>query len=181
MKKSSAALVLAFFVGLSATGKTQGKPTNGETPLTTEELKLYGDFLDSFRRTGDESTPVGLYYRTVPLILNPPGRDQCSQEIGFTISEAANQTPHLFPESIAKGRRIYLIDRSKPNLKELQSGLLSVSEIGFDNDHRFAVFTFKFVQAGVSGARSMSGGTLVFRKANAKWSRANETCLDWMT
>jgi hypothetical protein len=181
MKKSSAVFLLALFIGLSATGKPASQPTGAQTPLTAEELQLYGDFLDSFLHTSGDPTTVSFSFRTVALVLNPPGRDQCSQEIGFKISEAATQTPRQFPESIAKGRRIYLVDPTKPTFRDLQSGLLSVSEIGFDYEHRFAVFTFKLIRAGVSGARYTAGGTLVFRKRNGKWSRTNETCLDWMT
>jgi len=181
MKNSSAVFLLAFYVGLSATGKTQGKPTNGRTPLTTEELNLYGDFLDSFLGTSGEPTPTSFSDRTVPLILSPLDKDGCLQGIGFKISGTATQTPHLFPASIANGRPIYLVDPNKHNLKDLQAGLLSVSEIGFDNDPRFAVFTFRLVRSGLNGAMYMRGGTLLFRKANGNWARTNQTCLDWIT
>lgn len=181
MKKFSAVFLLAFFVGLSATGKTQSKPTNGQTPLTTEELMLYGDFLDSFLGTSGEPTSISFSDRTVPLILDPGDKDQCLQGVGFKISGAATQIPHLFPASIANGRPIYLVDPNTRNLKDLQSGLLSVSEIGFDNDHRFAVFTFRLVRSGLNGSLYKRGGTLVFRKIDGKWVRTNKTCLDWMT
>jgi len=96
-------------------------------------------------------------------------------------SGAATQTPHLFPASIADGRRINLVDPNKHNKKDLYSGLLSVSEIGFDDTHQFAVFTFTLVRSGRKGSLYRRGGTLVLRKTNGKWARANETCLDWMT
>jgi hypothetical protein len=131
--------------------------------------------------TSGEPTPISFSDRTVPLILNPPDKDGCLQEIGFKISGAATQTTHLFAASIANGRPIYLVDPNEHNSKDLKSGLLSVSTIGFDNDHRFAVFTFKLIRSGLSGAMYMRIGTLVFRKTNGKWARANETCLDWMT
>jgi hypothetical protein len=180
MNKSSAVFLLAFFVGVSATAKTQNKPTNGQTPLTTEELKLYGDFLDSFLGNG-EPAPISFSDRTVPLILSPPDKDGCLQGIGFKISGAATQTPHLFPGSIANGRPINLVDPNKQNEKDLHSGLLSVSEIGFDDTHQFAVFTFTLVRSGLSGSLYRRFGTLVFRKTSGKWARANETCLDWVT
>jgi hypothetical protein len=181
MKKSGAVFILALFVGLSATGRTQTNPPNGQTLLTTEELQLYAVFLDYYIGSSGERTPLRLSYRIVPLVLNPPGRDQCTQEIGFKISEAAIQTSHLFPESIAKGRRIHLVDPTEQDLKGPRSGLMTVSEIGFDKDHRFAVLTFKLVEIGVSGGRSLTGGTRVFRKANGKWLWINDTCLNWMT
>jgi hypothetical protein len=130
MREIRAVFLLVFFVGLSATGKTQSKPTNAQAPLTTEELKLYGNFLDSFLGTHGESSPVNLSERTVPLVLSPGDKDGCLQEIRFKISRAANQHPHQFPASIANGRPVYLVDLNKSNLTELQAGLLSLSEIG---------------------------------------------------
>jgi hypothetical protein len=180
MKKSSAVLLLALLIGFSATRKTQSKPAAGQTSLTTEELRLYGDFLDSFLGTSGESTPISFSDRTVPLVLNPPDKDRCLQGIGFKIS-GATQSPHLFPSSIANGRPINLVDQNKHNAKDLQSGLLSVSEIGFDDAHQFAVFTFTFVWSGFKGASYRRFGTLVFRKTNGTWARANKTCLDSMT
>ena len=181
MNKTSAVFLLYSSSDYRATAKTQSKPTKAQAPLNTEELKLYGDFLDSFLGTSGEPSPTSLSDRTVPLILNPGDKDGCLQGIGFKISRAATQTPHLFPASIASGRAIYLIDPNKKTLTDLQAGLLTVSEIGFDNDHRFAVFTFRLVRSGLSGSMYMRGGTLVFRKTNGKWIRTNQTCLDWMT
>ena len=73
MKKSSAVFLLAFVVGLSATGKTQSKATDGQAPLTTEELKLYGDFLDSFLGTSGESTPIQFFGQDCALDFESGG------------------------------------------------------------------------------------------------------------
>ena len=174
-------LLLAFFVGLSGTGKTQSKPTNAETRLSIEELKLYGDFLDSFLSTRGEPESVSLLEMTVPLILSPGDADGCLKGIGFKISKVADQHAHPFPVSITKSRRVYLDDPSKKKITEMQGGLLSLSEIGFDGGRRFAVFTFKLVRAGASGVFSMEGGTLVFRKTNGKWIQTNPSCGGWIT
>jgi hypothetical protein len=147
--------------------------------MTTEELKLYGDFLDSFLGTHGEFSRASLSERTVALILSPADKDGCLQGITFKISRAANQ--HQFPASIANGRPVYLVDPNKSNTTDLQTGLLSLSEIGFDNDHRFAVFTFELVRSGISGGMYMEGGTLVFRKTNGKWIRTNQSCGKWVT
>ena len=56
-----------------------------------------------------------------------------------------------------------------------------MSEIGFDATHQFAVFAFTLVRSGRKGSLYRRGGTLVFRKTNDKWARANETCVDRMT
>jgi hypothetical protein len=172
---------LVIFVALSATGKSQSKLTNAETPLSLEELKLYGDFLDSFLHTHAESTSVGLSERTVPLLLGPGDTDECSQGIGFQISKAVDQHPRPFPATITKGRPVHLVDPTKTNPPRPQEKVLSLSEIGFDDEHQFAVFTFKLVQVGASGFFYTEGGTLLFRKTDGKWTRTNKSCLGWIT
>jgi hypothetical protein len=107
------------------------------------------NFLDSFLGTSGESTPISFSDRTAPLILNPLDKDGCLQGIGFKISGAATQTTHLLPASIGDRRPIDLVDPNTHNAKDLQSGLLTISEIGFDDSHRFAVFTFKLVRSGL--------------------------------
>jgi hypothetical protein len=181
MKYPNAVFLLALFVGLSVTGKPQSKPTNVQTPVTAEELKLYGYFLDSFLGSSSEPTPISFSDRTLPLVLNPPDKDACLQEIGFKISGKTTHTSHLIPASIASNRPMYIVDPNDYDLKDRRSGLLSVSEIGFDKGHHFAVFTFKLVQIGLGGGMYMRGGTLVFRRVNDKWKRENSNCLDWMT
>jgi len=176
MKKSSAVLLIALFVGPSLTGKAQGKPMNSRTPLTTEELRLYGVFLDSFVGTHGESESVSLSERTVPLLLSPGDADGCLKGIGFKISNAADQNFHSFPVSITKGRPVYLVDPSKKKITEMQGGLLSLSEIGFDDDHRFAVFTFR-----LSDLSYEQGGMLVLRKTNSKWIQTKPGCSRWIT
>jgi len=178
MKRTSTVLLLVFFVGLSTTAKTQSEPTDAQTPLRAEELKLYSDFLDSFLGTRSGSGPTNLSDHTVSLIL---AKDECLQEIGFKISTAPAKTPRLFPASIANGRSVHLVPPNGHDLKDLQTGLLSLSKIGFDTDHRFAVFTFELVRSGSNGATYREGGTLVFQKSNDKWIRTNRACLGWIT
>jgi hypothetical protein len=177
MKKSSAVLLLALFIGPSMTGKAQGKPMNSRTPLTTEELRPYGVFLDSFVGGSGESIPMSVSEKTIPLILNPQDKEGCLQGIGFKISGVATQATHVFPASIIDGRPISLVDPNKQNAKDLQSGLLSVSEIGFDDTHGFAVIKFSLLQSGFV----VRQGTRVFSKSNGKWTRTNRPCPEWFS
>jgi hypothetical protein len=149
--------------------------------VSAEELELYGDFLDSFLGTHSEISRASLSLNTVPLALDQGDKDDCLQGIGFKISGAANLRAHEFPESITMGRALYLVDPSGIGSTDRQVGVLSLSEIGFDDDHRSAVFTWRFVQSGVTGLFYMRGGTLVFRKTNGKWARSNQACLGWIT
>jgi hypothetical protein len=160
-------------------------------PMTTEELELYGIFLDSF--FGTKHPPIGFTPRwsgsdraslaasTVPLILPSGDKDGCLRGAGFEVSEAASQPRHEFPASITEGRAIYRVDPNEIGATDRQAGVLSLSEIGFDDDHRFAVFTWAVIQASPAGGFYMEGGTLVFRKADGKWVPNDKACGFWIT
>jgi hypothetical protein len=161
------------------------------TSMSTEELELYGIFLDSFFDT--KHPPIGFTPRwsgsvraslaasTVPLILPSGDKDGCLRGAGFKVPEAASQPRHEFPASITEGRPIYRVDPEGIGATDREAGVLSLSEVGFDDDHRFAVFTWEVVQAGPAGGFYMKGGTLVFRKADGKWAPSDKACGFWIT
>jgi len=149
--------------------------------VTSEELELYGRFLDSFLGPGGQLSRASLSEITVPLTLKNLEEDGCSQGLGFKLSQAANRPAHEFPTSITEGRALCLVDPSAVGPTDRQAGVLSLSEIAFDDDHQSAVFTWNLFQAGASGLFYMQGGTLVFRKTDGKWARGNQTCLGWIT
>jgi hypothetical protein len=57
-----------------------------------------------------------------------------------------------------------------------QAGLLSVSEVAFDEAHQFAVFRFSFICGSLCGR----GGTLVFVKVDGKWRKSDRACPLWI-
>jgi len=159
--------------------------------LTTEELELYGDFLDFFLGTRD--VPIGFTPRwsgndraslaasTVPLIPPPGDKDGCLLGVGFKVSEAASQFTHEFPASIAEGRPVSLVGPNGIGPTDRHGGVLVLSEIGFDDDHRFAVFTWELSWSGPTDGFYSQGGTLVFRKADGKWVPSDKACGFWIT
>ena len=148
---------------------------------TPEELEIYGRFLDTFVGNPGEFSRVSLSKITEPLILDHGDVDDCAEAFGFKISRTSDQGAHEFPASITEGRPVYLADPNGIGAPDRQVGVLSLSRIGFDEDHQFAVFTWRFVQAGGLGLFYYQGGTLVFRKTDGKWTRSNQTCLGWIT
>jgi len=176
-----AVLLLVCVMGLSAVQKTESAPPNADTPLSVEELKLYGDFLDSFVGKDGQLESVSLIEKTVPLILNPGDADGCLKDTGLKISKAADQNSHSFPPSIVKDRALYLVDPKKVDPTDRQAGVLSLSVIGFDDDHRFAVFTFRFLRSGASGLFYERGGTVALRKIDGRWKETNPSCSSWIT
>jgi hypothetical protein len=57
------------------------------------------------------------------------------------------------------------------------SGLLQVSEIAFDRNHRYAVMRFSFSCGMLCG----HGGTMVFEKRKGEWKPTKRRCGFWIS
>jgi hypothetical protein len=193
MRRSILVSVISLLVGISGTAANKGKSIVSKTPLTAEELELYGIFLDSFVGKGEGA--VNFSERTFPLaFVDSDNEGSCIEGIKLKSSPEAGQTIHVFEASIADGHAIHLVDPSKHKLKDpgkaikrgdsvgdavvagFQAGLLSVSEIAFDEAHHFAAFKFSFICGSLCGR----GGTLVFEKIDGRWKQSNRACPSWI-
>jgi|SRR5882672_2615583 len=193
MKSSILVFIASLLLGISATSAEKNKPTLSKTPLTTEEVEVYGTFLDSFVGKGKE--PVNFSDMTFPLtLLDSDNRGPCLEGIKLDNSEDASHSIHAFEASISSGRAIKLVDERKHKIKDpgkaikhgesvdsavragFQAGILRVSEIVFDEPHRFAVFKFSFYCGFTCGR----GGTMVFEKVDSKWKQSNRACPLWI-
>jgi hypothetical protein len=117
MTKSILVFVVSLLVGISGTASTKTKPTLSQTPLTPEELELYGIFLDSF--VGKGKDPVNFSEKTIPLTLRDSDKEgPCLEGISLNSSPEAVQTIHIFPASIADARAVHLVDPKKQKLKD---------------------------------------------------------------
>jgi hypothetical protein len=185
-------IVAALLIGMPVTSGQTNKPTLSKTPLTAEELEVYGIFLDSF--VGKEKESVNFSDRTFPLTLpDADNQGRCLEGIKLKNASEAQQAIHVFESSIADGLAIHLVDVRKYKLKDpgkaikngqsvgsavdagFQAGVLSVSEIGFDETHNFAVFKFSFICGSLCGY----GGIVVFEKVEGQWKKSNRACPQW--
>jgi hypothetical protein len=180
-----------LLVGISGTANTKSKTTMSQTPLTQKELELYGIFLDSFVGKGKE--PVNFSENTSPLTLSDSDNEGPCLE-GIKLKSSAEAVVHMLPTNIADGRAIRLVDSSEHRLKDpgkaikkgdsvgdavaagFQAGLLSVSEIAFDEAHHYAVFRFSFICGSLCGR----GGTLVFENTDGRWKQSSRACPFWI-
>lgn len=167
---------------VACTGQT--KLALSSSPLTDEQLNVYGGFLDKF---------VGLHIKnlssfTMPLDFNgfPKGRP-CLSGMELENSPDVLNTSHTFGPEITKGRELNLVDPVEQTelLKQRdmasanqpkragQSGddlnFLILSEIAFDTTHRFAVV--KYLR--VCGEHCDSGATLVMEKVDGHWTTSS--------
>jgi hypothetical protein len=128
MRRTVLIFVISLLVGISGTASNKSKPTLSQTPLTSEDLELYGIFLDSFVGKGKEL--VNFSEKTLPLTLaDSDNEGPCLEGIRLKRSAEAAQTIHMFPTSIADGRAIHLVDPSKH-----KTLLATRSQLGFEQD-----------------------------------------------
>jgi hypothetical protein len=186
--------VASLLLGVFLIPKEKNKLTISSTPLTTEEMEVYGIFLDSF--VGKGKVPVNFSDKTFPFtLLDTDKQGPCLEGIKLNNSAEASQTIHAFEPSISIGRAIRLVDERKHKIKDpgkaikngesvasavsagFQSGLLRVSEIVFDEAHHFAVLRFSFYCGSMCG----HGGALVFEKVYGKWKESNRSCPFWQS
>ena len=158
-----------------------------ETPLTSEKLKVYGDFLDAFSslhfsRLANQTAPF--------LPADLPQGSACAQGIDLEDQSNARGPLHRFGPEITKGRELFLVDPSeqakllqttevalkrdttKENTAKLAEtlasdyGFVALSEIIFDKSHHFAVLKYLYF----CGSHCKHGGTLVMEKVGSSWT-----------
>src|SRR5262249_20760093 len=117
MKSSILILIPFLLLGISAPSAEKNKPTISKTPLTAEEVEVYGTFLDSFVGKGKES--VNFSDKTFPLtVLDSDNRGPCLEGIRLNNSTDASHSIHVFDASISSGRAINLVDEEKHKVKD---------------------------------------------------------------
>lgn len=108
--------MISLLLALSATATQKTKPTLSKTPLTAEEIEVYGAFLDSFVGKGAET--VNFSDKTFPLNLDADNQGPCLEGIQLNNSVEATRTIHVFDASISGGHPINLVDERKHKFKD---------------------------------------------------------------
>ena len=194
MRRIVSVFVASLLLGIFVLPRGKNKPTLSSTPLTAEEVEVYGIFLDSFVGKGKEQ--VNFSDKTFPFTFADLDKQgPCLERIKFNNLAEASQTIHAFEPTISVGRAIRLVDERKHKIKDpgkaikngesvasavgagFQSGLLRVSEIVFDEAHHFAALRFSFYCGSTCGW----GGTLVFEKVDGMWKASNRSCPSWQS
>ncbi len=183
-------LIAAFAVSLTA----QQETASDKRTIDGDRIAVYRAFLKSY----DNGTPgpVNLGNRTTPLDLSAGDRAGCLK--GIVLEDAPPAGRELGP-TVTSGLSIVLVDPKRqaaeieandPGAKirrgervedavksAFASGLLEVSEIALDREHRHAVLRFGFH----CGALCGHGGTVVLEKAGGQWKATKRQCSFWMS
>jgi hypothetical protein len=186
-------VVLAVF-----TAAEEHKPILSPTPMAAEQIAVYQAFLDSYSN-GSKSNHLNIANRTYPLDLSKDRFDaSCLNGIHFD-DASLNLIFHKFGPQTPLTGNITLVDpgeqrktigkndpsrtmhegRSVDNAVEdaFATGLLSLSEVGFDKAHQFAVMSFRFR----CGALCGHGATIVIQKIDGQWKRIKRRCGSWIS
>jgi hypothetical protein len=155
-------------------------PSVSSAPLTDDQMAVYRVFLNAYGNGGPK-TKFNLARRSTPLVLKDEVWNGCLKGITLVNLKAAQATVHDFGNTgtIAWPESVALVDPKAhwaQVAKGSASGLLTLSEIAFDRDHRYAVMAYGFTCGGLCG----EGGTLVFEKRDGEWKRLDRGCTFWV-
>jgi hypothetical protein len=190
------AVVMAF-----PSSYASSKPVKSSTLLSADEVAIYKAILQQYG--ANDSGALNVSATTVPLNPDSPtsglSRDGCLQGVQLENLDGASHSFHELPPEILLGTNAKLVDPKKhakiahandPDKTMRQgksvedavkgafaNGLFSMTEVGFDKDHHYAVVGYSFWCGSLCG----HGRTLVFEKVNGVWRNANRTCGGWVS
>jgi hypothetical protein len=169
--------------------------------LSADEVAVYRVVLH--QRNSDPRTSLNVSDRTFPLDAVSPRSSisncECSRGLEVQSLVSASHSIHALTLAVLPERNIRLVDadtqltiiqhddphngmaRGKSVEKAVNdafaSGLLSMSEIAFDRDHRQALVSYSFVCGSLCG----SGGTWLLEKVDGVWRRTDRVCGGWVS
>jgi hypothetical protein len=179
----------------------EGKPRKNTTPLSADEIAIYKTLLRQYAST--ESRSLNVAARTYPLDpesqRNGFKNSECLNGIQLDNLSTVSLTYHELTSDVLPGQNMKLVDAGKQSKivhgndpdKTMREGksvdsavkdafataLFSMSEIGFDKDHRHAVVSYRFWCGTLCG----NGSTLVFEKAGNEWKKTKRNCGGWIS
>jgi hypothetical protein len=182
-------------------GTGREKPIRNTTPLSTDEVAIYRAVLQ--RWVANDRSPLNVSARTFPLkdASVSSGIFDCECLKGMQVDGllSAFHSFHNLTPDILPGKDMRLVDARKQAIfvasndpdksigkgKSVEdavkgafaTGLLSVSEIAFDREHRRALVSYSFWCGSLCG----NGATLVFEKVNGEWKSTDRMCGGWIS
>jgi hypothetical protein len=169
-------ILLASILGVSfssAVGE-EVKPLLSKQGLGPKQIEIYRTFLDVYAK--GSSYTHHLSNRTYPLNLSSHTRPECYKDIELANLDEAQGVVHEIGREVVIGKKIRLVD-SRHFEVTFENGLLSVSEIAFSKDHRFAVFSYSYYCGPLCG----QGRTMIFQRDAGGWKNTDRFCGGWLS
>ena len=173
----TSAFVWVLTICLLSFAGDNAAPVKAKSPLSADATALYKVVLQRFAE--GETGTLNVASTSYPLggedkIGHLPEDSDCLHGLHMENLAEAAQTVHDLPPTILPGPKLRL---ARPGKSVPSPGLLSLSEIVFDKEHRYAVVGYSFVCRGKCGG----GRTRVYEKVGGEWKDANRECGYWIT
>jgi hypothetical protein len=184
---------LALLVASPGLGELK-KPAISQSPMERDQLAIYQIFLGSY----NNGSTARFNLSNLTSTFNPTD-GECLKGIELDPNGSYHTMIHRFDSRIALPGNIHLVDpeqqekaiqQNDPNRgirqgKDVNSaveagfsaGLLTLSEVAFDKNHKYAAMSFSFVCGELCG----HGSTIVFEKTNGQWQESKHQCSVWMS
>jgi hypothetical protein len=192
-------VVILAAAGLAAAQEAaETKPKVSDQPLTAEQLAVYRVVLHGWME--NEVSVINLSIQTVPFPTSGAfDAGDCGK--GLDLEAVAPGVVHRFrPADLPQlgSDKIGLVDPERQRNEVAENdpgktigegrsiedavrngfahGLVTVSEIRFDKQHKHAIVSYSFFCGSLCG----NGGTVVLEKADGAWRRKSR-CSDWIS
>jgi len=190
-------LVVVISVITSLALAEDTKPVVSQSPMDADQLAVYQAFLSSY--SNGSKSRLNLSRVTSVFNLAEEKGDGCMKGIQFDPAGRFDTVVHEFDPRTALPGKIRLVDSEQQRKAVHESdpgrairegknvdaaveagfaaGLLTLSEVAFDKNHRYAAMSFSFVCGRLCG----HGSTIVFEKIKGKWKESKRQCSVWMS
>jgi hypothetical protein len=190
---------VALLIATVATAQStrEAETTISDKPLTAEQLAVYRSVLGNWME-GELST-VNLAIQTAPLASSGPfGGEECAKGLELEPAPAVIHRFRVQDLSQLGSKNVVLVDPDKQRKEVAENdpertvrdgksiadavrngfahGLVTLSEIRFDKEHKLAIVSYGFFCGSLCG----NGGTVVMEKTDAGWRRKSR-CDEWIS
>jgi hypothetical protein len=192
--KSIVVALLFVLCAWPLASRAQSGVKSAQGGLSKDALEIYGNFLDGY--IGKNQGKVNLIETTSVFHVSASERDTpCLKHFSPAGLDEKLQVTHMLDASLTSGRSVVLVDPAVTKIADPEdaihkgvsvddavkagfaAGQLRLSEIVFDKDHNFAIFSYSFHCGRLCG----SGGTILLEKKDHKWVRSEEGCGTWIS
>jgi hypothetical protein len=162
------AMMISLALSLAeAQSKEETKYKVSKSSLTSEEIAIYREVLENhFEWYGT----LSLADKTEPFdrIDGNSFKFDTNAEpltgVIFDKAKSSSRIVHRIDPEVISNQKIVLVDKKSVE-RTYGSGILTLSEILFDQQHRYALVSYDYYVGPLSG----SGKTMVFKKDGEKW------------
>ena len=172
------------------------KPVRNTNPFSADDVAIYNVVLDLWN--SNSRSLMNVSNRTFPMDRDLSDCD-CLKAIPLPNIANAARSSRILTRDVLGGKNIRLVDPDTQALivqtndpshsiregkairtavdRAFSTGLFSLSEVAFDNEHRRALIGYSFVCGSLCG----NGGVWLFEKVGGMWRKSEHVCSGWIS